>query len=172
MLVYAPFEPWRHIPFLSGHAESHFALTPRRMDVLILLMVVSFAATVVGMRVPLLWDEYDRAIAQAQAASRDLARITEEYAGRVFETSDMMASETIRHIRERGGTVQARDGADSYRYLLDLSRRTTGDHILVVDFAGIPAVVTTQFPRRRSISAIATGSRLISAALTAMSARR
>ena len=116
------------------------------MDVLILLMVVSFAVTVVGMRVSSLWEEHDRAIAQAQAASRDLARITEEYASRVFETSDMVASETIRHIRERGGTAKARDGADSHRYLLDLSRRTTGDHILVVDRAGIPAVVTTQFP--------------------------
>jgi hypothetical protein len=90
------------------------------MDVLILLMVVSFAATVVGMRVSSLWGEHDRAIAQARAASRDLARITEEYAARVFETSDMIASETIRHIRERGGVEQARDGDDSYRYLLDL----------------------------------------------------
>jgi PAS domain-containing protein len=115
------------------------------MDVLILLMVVSFAVTVIGMRASSLWEEHDRAIVQAQAASRDLARITEEYASRVFETSDMVASETIRHIRERGGTARARDGADSHRYLLDLSRRTTGDHIVVVDRAGIPAVVTTQF---------------------------
>src|SRR4051794_13178043 len=116
------------------------------MDVLILLMVVSFAVSVVGMRVSSLWGEHDRAIAQAQAASRDLARITEEYVSRVFETSDMIASEAIRHIRDRGGTAQAKDGIDSYRYLLDLSRRTTGDNILVVDSRGIPAVVTTQFP--------------------------
>src|SRR3954466_8479175 len=103
MREYANLELRRDIPSLSGYAESHFALTPRRMDVLILLMVVSFAVTVVGMRVSSLWEEHDRAIAQAQAASRDLARITEEYAARVFETSDMIASETIRHIRERGG---------------------------------------------------------------------
>jgi PAS domain S-box-containing protein len=116
------------------------------MDVLILLMVASFAITVVGMRVASLWEEHDRAIAQAQAASRDLARIIEEYVSRVFETSDMIASETIRYIREQGGAAKARTGIDPHRYLLNLSRQTTGDNILVVDSSGVPSVVTTQFP--------------------------
>src|SRR5688500_8818566 len=115
MLMYASLAPQFHTPMLSGYADRRFALTPRRMDVLILLMVVSFAVTVVGMRVSSLWGEHDRAIAQAQAVSRDLARITEEYVSRVSETSDMVASETIRHIRERGGTARAGEGADSHR---------------------------------------------------------
>jgi len=99
------------------------------MDILILLMVASFAITVVGMRVASLWEEHDQEIAQAQAVSRDLARITEEYISRVFETSDMIASDAIRYIREQGGPAQARNDIEAYRYLLRLSRQTTGDHI-------------------------------------------
>jgi PAS domain S-box-containing protein len=116
------------------------------MDVLILLMAASFAITVVGMRVTSLWVERDREIAQAQAATRDLARIIEEYVSRVFETSDLIASEAIRYIQEQGGTAKARKGIEPHRYLLNLSRQTTGDYILVVDQDGIPSVVTTQFP--------------------------
>ena len=133
---------------LTGYAESRLALTPRRMDILILLMVVSFAITVVSMQVSALWRQHDREIAQAQAVSRDLVRISEEYMARVLETSELIALEAIHHIRELGGVAKARNDIEAHRYLQDLSQRTTKDDILVVDPNGLPAVATSGFPPR------------------------
>lgn len=133
---------------LTGYAESHFALTPRRMDILILLMVVSFAITVVSMQVSALWRQHDREIAQAQAVSRDLVRISEEYMARVLETSELIALEAIHHIRELGSVGVVGSDFEAHRYLRDLSQRTTNDSILLVDSRGRPIVATSQFPPR------------------------
>jgi PAS domain S-box-containing protein len=133
---------------LTAYAESHSALTPRRMDILILLMVVSFAITVVSMQVSALWRQHDREIAQARAVSRDLVRISEEYMSRVLETSELIALEAIHHIRELGGVGIVGSDFEAHRYLRDLSQRTTNDSILLVDSRGRPIVATSQFPPR------------------------
>ncbi|HYI73393.1 MAG TPA: PAS domain-containing protein, partial [Skermanella sp.] len=118
------------------------------MDILILLMVVSFAITVVSMQVSALWRQHDREIAQAQAVSRDLVRISEEYMARVLETSELIALEAIHHIRELGGVGIVGSDFEAHRYLRDLSQRTTNDSILLVDSRGQPIVSTSQFPPR------------------------
>ena len=118
------------------------------MDILILLMVVSFAITVVGMQVSALWRQHDREIAQTRAVSRDLVRISEEYMSRVLETSELIALEAIHHIRELGGVALVGSNIEAHHYLRDLSQRTTSDNILLVDGRGLPIVSSSQFPPR------------------------
>lgn len=116
------------------------------MDLLILTMAVFFALSVIGMRALWLWSEHDRELARAESASRDLARMTEEYIDRVFETSDLIALEVVRYVRQKGGVDQVRNRQEPHRYLGDLARRITGAQIFVVDRKGTPALLTTQFP--------------------------
>jgi PAS domain S-box-containing protein len=116
------------------------------MDLLIMTMSAFFALSVIGIRVASLWSEYGREIGRAESASRDLARVTEEYIGRVFETNDLIASEVVRYVRQQGGVDQVRNRLEPHRYLADLSRRTGGSQIFVVDRAGVPSILTTRFP--------------------------
>ncbi|QQP87320.1 response regulator [Skermanella sp. TT6] len=116
------------------------------MDLLILMMAAFFALSLVGMRAVWLWSEYDRELARAESASRDLARMTEEYIDRVFEASDLIALEVVRYVRQKGGVEQIRHRLEPHRYLADLARRIIGLQIFVVDRNGVPALLTTQFP--------------------------
>lgn len=116
------------------------------MELLIVTMAAFCALSVVGMRAVWLWSEYDRELARAESASRDLARMTEEYIDRIFETSDLIALEVVRYVRQKGGVEQISNRLEPHRYLGDLARRIAGSQIFVVDRKGAPALLTTQFP--------------------------
>ncbi len=118
------------------------------MDILILLMVVSFAITVVSMQVSALWRQHDREIAQAQAVSRDLVRISEEYMARVLETSELIALEAIHHIRELGGV--GKSGPTSKRTVTCGTCRSEPPMTISCwsIHGGRPVVATSQFPPR------------------------
>jgi two-component system sensor histidine kinase/response regulator len=121
-------------------------LAMRRTDLLILVMAGCFALTVVGMCVWLLLLEHQRSMARAEAATRDFARIIEQYVSRILETSDLVARDVAHYTAEQGGVAALRDDETAHQYLVDLSRRTTGDYIMIVDSAGFPAVLTIQHP--------------------------
>ena len=113
---------------------------------IIVALASLFAVALVGVRAVTLWTEHGRAIARAEEGTGDWARILEEYARRTFQTGDLLAEEVFRYARSRGGAPALRDGPEATEFLRALSGRSSGDYIMLVDAAGLPAAVTTSFP--------------------------
>src|SRR5688572_6628458 len=114
----------------------------RRVRRLIYLIALLFCFALVGMRGASLWAEYQAALDRTEASARDLARIVEEYARRTFETSDLIADAVAAQVAALGGTAALRGNAAASRWLRGLAERTSGDHLLVVDAAGVPVAAT------------------------------
>lgn len=76
-------------------------------------------------------------IERAEAATRDMARVLEEYAKRVFEINDLVLADVLAYVQERGGVGALRQAPDAGAFLAGLAQRTAdADHILVVDAEG------------------------------------
>lgn len=122
---------------------------PMVRDVQGLLFITAFlfAVTFVGVRAAALWLEHRSALQRAEATTRDMALILEEYAKRTFETSDLVLANIARYTREQGGAAALRGSEDAHRYLVQLSRESSsGDFFLVVDRDGVPSALTAQHP--------------------------
>ncbi|MBV1799149.1 PAS domain S-box protein [Siccirubricoccus sp. G192] len=98
------------------------------------------------MRGASLWAEYQAALDRTEAGARDLARMVEEYARRSFETSDLIADAMAVQISALGGTAALRGNAAVHRWLRRLAERTSGNHLMVVDAAGMPVATSADAP--------------------------
>jgi PAS domain S-box-containing protein len=112
----------------------------------ILALVLSFLATLIGLRVNALDEERLGTIARAELSMRTLALVAEQYTERVFETSDLVVNEVAAWIAAHGGVAAARDSQPLHAFLWDLSRRSAGDYLMVVDAAGRPVALSDRFP--------------------------
>ncbi len=93
-----------------------------------------FAVTMLLVRGIALWLEHRDALRRAEATTRDMTLILEEYAKRTFETSDHVLAGVARYVRESGGAEALRGDDAAHRHLLGLSRESSsGDFFLVVD---------------------------------------
>jgi PAS domain S-box-containing protein len=114
--------------------------------VAILALVMLFLAALIGLRVASLNEERENALAGGQAAMRTLALVGEQYAQRVFETSDLVTTQLIARIEALGGVGAVRDSLAMHQWLRDLSQRSAGDYLLVVDDTGRPVLSSYLHP--------------------------
>lgn len=83
----------------------------------ILALVLSFLATLIGLRVNALDEERLGTIARAELSMRTLALVAEQYTERVFETSDLVVNEVASWIAAHGGVAAARDSQPLHAFL-------------------------------------------------------
>ncbi|MCZ8149195.1 MAG: response regulator [Roseomonas sp.] len=121
-------------------------MAPHRVSVAILALVLSFLATLIGLRIVALNEERAGLLARAELSMRTLALVTEQYTERVFETSDLVTTEVAAWIASRGGVAAVRDSQPLHAFLRDLSERSAGDYLMVVDAAGRPVSLSDRFP--------------------------
>jgi PAS domain S-box-containing protein len=121
-------------------------LAPHRVSVAILALVLAFVATLIGLRVSALSQERQLTIARAELSMRTLALVAEQYTERVFETSDLVVNEVASWITAHGGVAAAHDSQPLHAFLRDLSLRSAGDYLMVVDAAGRPVSLSDRFP--------------------------
>jgi len=121
-------------------------LAPHRVSVAILALVLVFVATLIGLRISSLSQERQLTIARAELSMRTLALVAEQYTERVFETSDLVLNDVASWIAAHGGVAAVRDSQPLHVFLQDLSRRSAGDYLLVVDAAGRPVALSDRFP--------------------------
>jgi PAS domain S-box-containing protein len=121
-------------------------LAPHRVSVAILALVVAFLATMIGLRVASLGEDRLAALARAELSMRTLALVAEQYAERVFETSDLTTDQIATQIEGLGGVAAIRDSRSVHGVLQHLSQRSAGDYLLVVDTAGRPVATSHAFP--------------------------
>lgn len=121
-------------------------MAPHRISVAIFALVLLFLAALVGLRASALDDDRQGALAAAASAMRTLALVGEQYAERVFETSDLVTSQVIARIEALGGIAAVRDSHMMHEWLRDLSERMTGDYLMVVDGAGRPILRSDMHP--------------------------
>ncbi|HZH28305.1 MAG TPA: cache domain-containing protein, partial [Azospirillaceae bacterium] len=104
------------------------------------------ALALVGMRSAFLYFEYGQAVARAEEATRDMARIVEEYTRRIFETDDLIVREITGELERRGG-LAAMGPLEVHRLLVDYAGRTpVGDYLIVVDTNGRVFAQSTGYP--------------------------
>ncbi len=118
-------------------------MSPHRLNALIIWMVVFFLAAMVGLRMASLEQERQAALAQAEATTLGLARVAEQYAQRVFETSDLVTGQVAMRVAALGGSAALRGRGDAHDWLGDLSERMAGDYLMVVDAGGRPVALST-----------------------------
>jgi PAS domain S-box-containing protein len=121
-------------------------VTPHRVSVAILALVVLFLATLIGFRFVSLADDRAQALERAEVSMRTLVLVSEQYAARVFETSELVASQIAARIEAMGGTEAARGNEPLFQWIRDLSARSAGDYLVVIDAAGRPVVTPYAFP--------------------------
>jgi two-component sensor histidine kinase len=98
---------------------------------------ILFACAVVGLRGAFLWIEYQNAVARAELSTRDLSLLMEEYAKRTFETSDLLLSEIVAYVRERGGVGALSETGEANRHLAELTKRSSSrDLFIIIDRDG------------------------------------
>jgi len=121
-------------------------LAPHRVSVAIVGLVLLFLATLVGLRVDTLTNEHDAALARAEAGMRNLARVGEQYAQRVFETSALVTEQVQARVAELGGAEALNGNVAVHHWLRDLSDRIAGDYVMVADARGVPVSTSYVFP--------------------------
>lgn len=126
-------------------------MAPHRVSVAILALVMLFMAALIGLRLAALNEERENALASGQAAMRTLALVGDQYAQRVFETSDLVTAQVIARIEALGGVEAVRDSLPMHQWLRDLSERSAGDYLTVVDAAGRPALGSHMHPALREV---------------------
>lgn len=88
-------------------------------------------------------DSLDR----AEAATRDIALVLEEYAKRTFETSDLLLARIAAYTLQHGGPAELVHSEDAHRFLVGLSTQSSsGDFFLIVSREGVPVAVTSPHP--------------------------
>jgi len=107
-----------------------------RIARLVYILAAVFALTVVGTRAASLWREWRSAISRAETGAEETARLVEQYAQRVFETSDLVADQVLSEVALRGGPAAVRDDPRFRQLLRDLAERTAGDRVVLVDAGG------------------------------------
>jgi signal transduction histidine kinase len=79
----------------------------RSVRTALLATTLLFASTLIVLRGASLWLERPYLLDRAEATTRNMTLILEEYAKRTFETSDHVLREIARYSRENGGAVSA-----------------------------------------------------------------
>jgi PAS domain S-box-containing protein len=121
-------------------------LAPHRVSVAILALVLLFLAALVGLRSVSLEEDRAAAVARAEAGMRNLARVAEQYAQRIFETSELVADQVAAHVMAGGGTAALADTRSAHDWLRNVSGRAAGDYLMVVNAAGRPVVTSYIHP--------------------------
>jgi PAS domain S-box-containing protein len=121
-------------------------VAPHRVSAAILALVFLFLVTLVGMRVASLEEDRAAAVARSEAGMRNLARVADQYAQRVFETSDLIAQQIVARTAELGGVQALRGSVGIHHWLRDLSQGSAGDYLLAVDAAGRPVATSYMHP--------------------------
>ncbi|HEY8384417.1 MAG TPA: histidine kinase dimerization/phosphoacceptor domain -containing protein [Microvirga sp.] len=135
----------RHVP-----AQASWMIPVRDVRTVLYATALLFALAIIGTRGVFLWFEHRYAIERAEAATRDLALLMEEYTKRTLETSDLLLRDIITTVQERGGVGAVTGSREVHDYLVDLTRRSSaGDFFLVVDRQGVPAALTASHPPPR-----------------------
>lgn len=105
---------------------------------------ILFLIAVLGLRAAFLAVEQRNALARAEAATQDLALLMEEYTKRTFETSDLLLVELSNYVRARGGVEVLRGDAATYKFLVDLTRKSSAsDLFLITDNTGKTVAAST-----------------------------
>jgi PAS domain S-box-containing protein len=117
-------------------------LNPHRVSRLILTIVALFVAILVAVQGTALRQERDAALARAEAATRNLARVADQYTQRVFETSNLVAAQVAGRIAEFGDVDTLRDNPEAHRWLRRLSDQSAGDYVMIVDREGRPVALS------------------------------
>ncbi|WP_237215520.1 ATP-binding protein [Falsiroseomonas oryziterrae] len=117
-----------------------------RVSLVIVGLVLLFLAALVGLRVDTLRTEHAAAIGRAEAAMRNLSRVAEQYAERVFETSSLVTERVQSRVAELGGADALRGNAEIHHWLRDLQDRSAGDYVMVTDSRGIPVSASYAHP--------------------------
>jgi len=107
-----------------------------RVARLVFILAAIFALTVVGTRATALWREWRSAISRAETGAEETARLVEQYARRVFETSDLVTDLVLREVMLRGGLAAVRDEPAFRSMLRDLAERTGGNRLTLLDGDG------------------------------------
>ncbi|WP_270937859.1 ATP-binding protein [Falsiroseomonas oryzae] len=118
-------------------------MAPYRVSLAILALVLLFLATLIGLRVTSLAEDRAATLARTEAAMRNLARVGEQYARRVFETADLVSQQVVDRVAELGGMENLRGDVAIHHWLRDLSARSAGDYLMLTDARGRP--VTTSY---------------------------
>lgn len=117
-------------------------MAPHRVSLAILALVLLFLASLIGMRGDALQRDRTEALARAEADMGSLARVAEQYARRVFETSELVAARVEAHVAELGGVAALRGNPAAHAWLRDLSEGAAGDYLMVVDDRGMPVATS------------------------------
>ncbi|WP_137180298.1 ATP-binding protein [Roseomonas sp. AR75] len=121
-------------------------MATHRVSTALLGLVALFLAVMAWMRVSALQEERAMALARAESDMRSLARVAEQYAQRVFDGSEMIAEQVAARVAERGGAATLRGDVGMHHWLLELSQRSAGDYLLVVDRHGMPMATSYGHP--------------------------
>lgn len=112
----------------------------------IFVLVLLFLTALIGLRTAYLDDDREAALTGGAAAMRTLALVGEQYAERVFETSDLVTTQVVARIEAMGGIAAVRDSAALHAWLRNLAERMAGDYLTVVDHLGRPVLSSTAHP--------------------------
>ena len=121
-------------------------MASHRASAAILALVLLVLGTMVGLRLVTLGEERAAALARAEAGIRTLVLVAEQYAERVFESSDFIATEVAARIEALGGVDALRDDRGVHAWLGAMSDRSAGDYLLIVDARGRPVATSYAFP--------------------------
>jgi PAS domain S-box-containing protein len=121
-------------------------LSLRRVNVAILAIAGVFLASLVGIRMAFLEQERVAALERAEIGTRELARLLEQYARRSFETADLVSNRVADRVASLGGPAAVLGDEGFHDWLRDLSARSAGDYIMVVDEGARPVALNSLFP--------------------------
>lgn len=118
----------------------------RRVSVAILAIAGVFLLSLAGVRMAFLEQERSAALDRAEIGTRELARLLEQYARRTFETADLVSTRVADRVAALGGPAAVAGDEGFHDWLRDLSARSTGDYIMVVDEGARPVALNNLFP--------------------------
>ncbi|WP_372617621.1 ATP-binding protein [Falsiroseomonas sp.] len=121
-------------------------MAPHRVSIAILALVLLFLAALVGMRADSLREDRAAALLRAESDLWNLSRVAEQYAQRVFETAELVSAQAAARVAELGGTEALRGSVAAHHWLRDLSVRSAGDYLTVIDARGRPVLSSYDHP--------------------------
>ena len=131
----------------------------RHLRLIIILLAVAFAVALLGTRALFVREDHEAALQRTATGAEDLARIVEEYARRILETADLVATDMLGHMAAMGGLNQGggaalRDQPATEAFLRDLAARSKNDYLSIIDAAGAIAALSfaTAAPANQSFA--------------------
>jgi len=121
-------------------------LSFRRVSVAILAIAGIFLLSLAGVRMAFLEQERVASLDRAEIGTRELARLLEQYARRSFETAELVSDQVAERVAALGGPNAVAGDQRFHEWLRDLSARSTGDYIMVVDDGARPVALNSMFP--------------------------